>query len=261
LSFVEVNDLKVHYRIEGEGDPLLLIHGLGSDLRSWEFVEPLLTPHFKLIMLDQRGHGRTKGPFGDTIPASQFSIDLDTFLNEIGLDSVYIFGVSMGGLIVQQFAIDQTERIKKMVLGATGPRITEATVDEVWAWREAQVEGGAEGYFWRSTQGCHTKEFIESNPDIIEHQRSKESLVNPDGIIAAGLGLAMHNTLNELSTLEIPTLVIHGEEDQVFPVAEGKLIHETIKDSQLVLLPKTGHSINTSRPKEVAENLIKFLNE
>ena len=261
MAYAEVNDLKMFYRVEGDGGPLLLVHGIGSDSRGWEFMEEALAQHFKLIIPEQRGHGRTTGPFGETISASVFAQDLDTFLTNLGIDSVHVFGVSMGGLISQQFAVDFPHRVRKLVLGATGSRITEATVDEVWAWREAQVERGAEGYFWRSTQGCHTKEFIENNPDIIEHLKNKENLVNPEGVMAAGLGLAMFSSLEQLNSISVPTLIIHGEEDQVFPVEEGKLIHEHIPNSQILLLTKTGHSINTERPKEVSEHLIKFLKE
>jgi len=257
----EINGITMKYRIVGEGPPVLLVHGLGGDMRGWEFQEEPLSKHFKLIMMDQRGHGYSTGPGMDTISAEVFANDLNALLEHIGIDRVSVVGGSMGGLISHQFVLDFPERVNKLVLISTGPKITEQTIDVVYAWREAQVAGDDEAYFEASIRSSYPEEFIEQNKDVIEYIKNRENLLNEEGVLAAGLGLATFNVEERLHTIKNPTLIIHGAEDMIFNVSLAQETAKQIPNSKLVILPGCGHDPNIQMTGQLNQLLIDFLSD
>jgi pimeloyl-ACP methyl ester carboxylesterase len=256
---LKLDDVTLHYRIEGEGPPLLLIHGLGSDIRGWEFQEKELAKHFQLILVDQRGHGHSTGPEMDAVPVSVFAKDMVTLLDHLGISKAHVAGGSMGGLISQEFALSYPERVDRLILISTGYKITEETVDEVFSWREAQVEGGDVAYFRKATDSCYPKEFIENNKELMDYLFSKENLLNPDGVMAAGIGLAMFDATDRLAGLKHPTLIVHGDLDKVFDVSLAQEAHEMIPNSRLEIFKGCGHSSGTQMKDKMNETIIDFL--
>ncbi len=261
MQEVRINDIMLKYRIAGEGPPVLFVHGLGSDMRGWEFQEKSLAEHFTLILVDQRGHGHSDAPGMDMVPAEVFAADLNALLDSIEVEKVSVVGSSMGGLISQQFALDYPNRVHKLVLIDTGPKITEETIDEVYSWREAQVEGGDEAYFWEATRSCYPEEFIQNNKETIDYLMNRENLLNPDGVLAAGLGLSSFNVEERLHELEMPTLIIHGQVDRVFDVSLAHLLSNYIPNSELVILPGCGHDPGVQMTDELNQLLIEFLSD
>ncbi len=255
----DVNGVEMFYRTTGQGDPILLVHGLGGDIRSWEFQENALAEHFTLIMPDQRGHGHSGGPDADTVSTEDFANDLATLLDKLNYDSLHVVGHSMGGMIAQQFALDHPEYVEKLVLIDTAPRITEATIDEVYSWREAQVEGGAEAYQEASVRSTFPREFIQNNPNLIDYLMSRENLVNQEGVLAAGLGMASFDITDRLSEIDAETLIIHGEEDAIMGLSLAKVMHERFPDSHIITFADCGHSPPVQCQDELNQIIIKFL--
>jgi pimeloyl-ACP methyl ester carboxylesterase len=259
LTSIRVNNIKLFYRVNGEGPAVLLIHGLGGDIRGWEFQEDELAKHFTLLMPELRGHGRSGGPDAPVVTAKMFAEDLAVFLKTLGYDDVHVVGHSMGGVIAQQFTLDFPELVRKLVLIDTAPKITEETIDEVYSWREAQVEGGQEAYHLAATKSTYSEEFIENNRDLIDYLLNREDLVNEEGVLAAGLGLASFDVTEKLSDIRVETLIIHGESDRIIDYSLGKILHEEIPNSELVSFPKCGHSPTVEKREILGQILIDFL--
>jgi 3-oxoadipate enol-lactonase len=230
-------------------------------MRGWEFQEPALAKHFELVLLDQRGHGLSSGPGVDFITAEIFSRDLKAFLDSLGYSKVHVVATSMGGIIAQQFTLDWPEMVEKLVLIDTGPKITEQLVDVVYGWREAQVEGGDEAYFWASTRSCYPPEFIESNKEIIDYLFGQENRVNPDGVVAAGLGLSTFDVVDRLASIRAPTLIVHGTLDGLFDVSLGRLMDDKIPDSRLEIFEGCGHCPQVQMKERLNKLVIDFLLE
>jgi pimeloyl-ACP methyl ester carboxylesterase len=191
MPYLELSDFSMFYKTLGEGDTVLLIHGLGSDTRGWEFQEDALAKHFHLVIPDMRAHGQsTVKELGMMIPPNQFAEDIDALLSHLGHERVHVVGQSMGGIIAQQFVLSYPHRVNKLVLIDTAPKITEQTVDEVYSWREAMVEGGQEAYFWTSLRSGYSDEWIKNNPEMVQYFKDKSQDVNEAGVVAAALGLA-----------------------------------------------------------------------
>jgi pimeloyl-ACP methyl ester carboxylesterase len=248
------------YKTIGEGSPVLLIHGLGGDHRGWEFQEEALAARFHLIMPDLRGHGQTTvDELGMMIPPDLVADDLNALLEHLGLEKVHVVGISLGGMIAQNFVIRYPERVDKLVLIDTTPKITEDLIDVVYSWREAQVEGGDEAYFWTSLRSGYSDEWIENNPDMVQYLKEKSADTNDEGILAAGLGFSTIDFTEQLSTIKSKTLIIHGEEDRIMKLELGRMLHEGIRGSSFKVFKECGHSPNVQMTDELNKTLIEFL--
>ena len=260
MPFLKLSDFSMFYKTLGEGDTVLLIHGLGGDTRGWEFQEPELAKHFHLILPDMRAHGQsTVEELGMMIPPNLFAQDIDALLSHLGHERVHVIGHSMGGLIAQQFVLDFPHRANKLVLIDTAPKITEQTVDEVYSWREAMVEGGQEAYFWTSLRSGYSDEWIDNNPELVQHFKERSQDVNEAGVVAAGLGLATIEFESRLSEIKSKTLVIHGADDRIFDIALAQIMDEKIPNSELKVFEECGHNPTVEYTDELNQTLIDFL--
>jgi pimeloyl-ACP methyl ester carboxylesterase len=248
------------YKTAGKGEPVLLIHGLGGDHRGWEFQEKDLAAHFHIIMPDLRGHGQTTvDELGMMIPPDLIADDLNALLEHLGLEKVHVVGISLGGLVAQNFVLRYPNRVNKLVLVDTTPKISEDLIDVVYSWREAQVEGGDEAYFWTSLRSGYSDEWIENNPDMVQYLKEKSADTNDEGVLAAGLGFSTIEFTEQLSNIKAETLVIHGDDDRVMKLELGEMIHEGIKGSKLKILEGCGHSPTVQMTEEFNNTLIEFL--
>jgi pimeloyl-ACP methyl ester carboxylesterase len=256
----DYDDISIFYKTAGEGDPVLLIHGLGGDHRGWEFQEKDLAARFHIIMPDLRGHGQTTvEELGMMIPPDLVADDLNALLEHLGHEMVHVVGISLGGMVAQNFVIRYPKRVDKLVLVDTTPKITEDLIDVVYSWREAQVEGGDEAYFWTSLRSGYGDEWIENNPDMVQYLKEKSADTNDEGVLAAGLGFSTIEFTKQLSNIKAKTLIIHGEDDRIMKLELGKMILEGIKGSKLKVLEGCGHSPTVQMTDEFNKILIKFL--
>jgi pimeloyl-ACP methyl ester carboxylesterase len=259
VPYLEIDDLSMFYKISGDGRPVLLIHGLGSDNRSWEYQEDELKNHFQLVMPDLRGHGLSEGGISDFVPAQRFAEDLNALLSHLDIDRTHVVGESMGGIVALEFALDFPQRLNKLVLVDTTPRVTEETADVVYGWREAQLAGGDDAYFWANVRSCFTPEWIVKNPSTIEHLRQRAQSLNPEGAVAAGLGLISTDLTNRLSDINAETLIVHGDKDEIINIEMGRIINRGIKGSKLKVLNGSGHVPTVQKTKEFNRLLTSFL--
>jgi 3-oxoadipate enol-lactonase len=260
MPFLELDDFLMYYKTLGAGKPVLLIHGLGGDTRGWEFQEEELAKHFHLILPDMRAHGQsTVKELGMMIPPDQFAKDIEALLSHLGHERVHVVGISMGGMIAQQFVLDYPHKVNKLVLIDTAPKITEQTVNEVYSWREAMIEGGQEAYFWTSLRSGYSEEWIQNNPEMVQHFKEQAQDVNEAGVVATGLGLATIEFENRLSEIKSKTLIIHGNEDRIIDIELARIMHERIPDSELKVFTECGHNPNIQYIDEFNQTLIDFL--
>ncbi|NHI84258.1 MAG: alpha/beta fold hydrolase [Candidatus Thorarchaeota archaeon] len=255
-------DLLMFYKVVGNGEPLLLIHGLGSDHRGWEFQEEALAAHFQLIIPDLRGHGQTEvDELGMMIPAAVFADDLAALLQHLKHPKVHVVGHSLGGIVAQSFVLRYPDRVRKLVLMGTTPKVTDDLIDVVYGWREVQVEGGQEAYFWTSLRSGFSDEWIENNPDIVQHLKELSEEANEEGIVAAGLGLASTDFTGRLGEIKAETMIIHGDEDRIIKPEMGVLLHQGIQGSVMKVFKKCGHSPTVQEQDRLNGVLIEFFKD
>ncbi len=261
---VRVNDISMYYEIHGEGEPLFLIMGLGGDHFRWFRILPLLAENFKVVTFDNRGVGKTDKP---DIPYTMkmMADDVAGFIDAVGIDKAHIFGISLGGMIAQNFALLHPDRIISLMLGCTfcggshsvsnessGRSVLDPSLIETMLPEERAVE---------MLPALYSREFIDNNPDFVNIQIEYAKNNPPDPVgYRRQLGAAgTHNTYDRLPEVELPTLVIAGDADVLIPAENSRIIASRIPDAELVILPGLGHGFYTEANKETAEILTDFM--
>jgi 3-oxoadipate enol-lactonase len=260
VAFVQNQGARIYWDEQGAGEPLLLIMGLGYPSVMWHRSRPVLAQQYRTIALDNRGSGQSDVPSGQytiTLMAS----DVAAVLDAAGEESAHVFGVSMGGMIAQEFALQYPHRVRSLILGCTaagGPTAVraEAEVNRVLMSRELTPEERAQAmrpYVYDS----HTP--VEKIEEDLEIRR--KWIPRPEGYSAQLQGILAWESCSRLPQITVPTLVIHGESDRLIPPANGKLIAERIPGAEFALLPHASHIFATDQPEAAHKAVLKFLSE
>ena len=251
----------MYYEIDGEGEPLLLIHGVRGSLRNWEYLRPFLRGNFRLILPELRGHGRSS-PLTEVTKVPVFAEDMLTLLNELNLERCMVAGHSIGGFIAQQLALDSPKRVKKLILIASAPLVDIETAT-------AQIKIGQLAYdpdpekavekllsfaFFDSEKMRNTQGMLDL---LLFDQKEGQRLANSHG--AAQGAAASFNVQDRIHEIKIPTLLIIGEHDDTFPKKWGDFYQEHLDDVTVRIIPETNHAINFEQPEALAQAIIDYV--
>lgn len=251
-----VSGRELHYLRRGSGEPLLLIQGMSGTHVAWG--EPFLAAlerDFDCVVYDHRGVGlsaRVDEPF----TLAHLADDAVGLLDGLGIDSAHVMGISMGGMVAQELALNFPKRVRTLTLGCTycggaGARLT----GEVVARRlgQALLSRDRERIV-RVGWEVNLSEGFRSDPDHFGPFREMALAVPaplPVVMLQAQAAMA-HDTSARLASVAVPTLVIHGSEDQMLDVSNGKLIASLIPGARLELLEGAGHLFWWEQPERSA---------
>jgi pimeloyl-ACP methyl ester carboxylesterase len=263
MPFADNGGVRIRWETRGEGEPVLLVQGLGYTLEMWHRVAPVIADAgFRVVSFDNRGVGRSDVPPGPYAYADM-AADAVAVLDAAGIESAHVYGVSMGGAISQQLAIDAPERVRSLVLGATycgGPAFHPAE-PEVYEALAARGRGlsPAEGvrlvlpYIYdRSTP----LERIEEDLAIrLRHYPRIEGYLAQ---LAAG---ADWDATPGLPGIAVPTLVIRPESDRLVNPENSREVAARIPGARLVALAGASHLFPSDRPEEANALVLGFLRE
>jgi pimeloyl-ACP methyl ester carboxylesterase len=254
---------RLYWESTGAGDPVLLIMGLGLSGGAWWRTVPVLSRRLRVITFDNRGVGRSRA-FSYAYTTEAMADDAVSVLDDLRLERVHVYGLSLGGMVAQQLALRHPERVRSLVLGATnagGPRAVRAD-DEVVVFFRRRLRMPADEAAWASVPfnygpRCRAEHFDRIEEDIAQR------LAHPFAerayraqMFAAGV----HNCYGRLPSIAAPTLVVHGRQDRIIPVANAQLIAERIPGARLQILEESGHLYTTEEP-EVDDTIAAFLAE
>ena len=260
MPHVTRDGANIYWEETGSGDPLLLIMGLGATLDWWFRLTPALSKRFRTILLDNRGVGRSDVPPGpSSIPG--MAADAAAVLDAAGVAAAHVFGASKGGMIAQEFALQYPERTRSLILGCTacGGR------DAVPAKREVAQALNARASMTREeamrVMVPYTFDASTSRALIDEELAMRlRATVPNEGFFAQLQGIrAWGGSLSRLGTLDVPTLVIHGESDELVPPENGRIIARAIPNARLVMLPNASHIFYTDQPVVAQQAILSFL--
>jgi pimeloyl-ACP methyl ester carboxylesterase len=253
-----VGDVTLNYRIDGSGDPLVCIHGVGSYLEAWSGVVERLKDRFTILTFDLRGHGhssRAKGRY-----------EIDDFVNEAlaladkaGFSTFNLAGFSLGGLIAQRLALTHLERLRKLVLLSTVAGRTPEERTRVLERLSALRAGTPADHHNASLSRWLTEEFQDNNPEVIATLRQRDAENDPECYAAAYRVLAETDFGGFLDQIRCPALIATGEDDAGSNPRMARYMHERIPGSKLAILPGLRHSILIEAPQTVADLMREFL--
>jgi pimeloyl-ACP methyl ester carboxylesterase len=252
---------RLHWEATGDGEPVLLIMGMGLSGGAWWRTVPVLARRLRVITFDNRGVGRSRA-FSYAYTTEAMADDAATVLDAVGVQRAHVYGISLGGMVAQALALRHPERVHSLVLGATspgGPRAARPSAEVGAFFRRrlgmAPEDAARESVPINYGPRCRAEHFERIEEDLAQR------LAHPFSERAYRAQLfaaAWHNCLGALPRIAAPTLVVHGALDRVIPVANAHLIADHIPGARLRILDEAGHLYPTEAP-EVDEAIARFL--
>jgi pimeloyl-ACP methyl ester carboxylesterase len=249
--------------LAGDGPPLLLIPGLGATRVIFDPVLPFLTPHLRVAVYDQRGIGASQsdpGPF----TTEQLGDDGVAVLDGLRLERATVLGASFGGMVAQQLAVRHPDRVSALVLAATGPGNAHLVREPDPAASDALLGKGARTPADAYRVACtvlYSRTFQEEHAGFIEQQvRDRARRPIAPRVFQAQLAASRgHDAWDRLPSIACPTLVMHGSEDAVMPLANAELLAARIPGAVLMVFDGAGHLFFHEQPARTAQALTTFV--
>ena len=263
MAIAEVNGQALYYEVTGEGDPLLCVHGLACDTLAWIPQIQAFAAEHRTVIFDNRDVGQSSMATGE-YEIADMARDALALADELELDSFHLLGISMGGAIAQEIALQAPDRVRTLTLavtfhdsGAYAQRLA-----EVWGARVNQIS--REQHVDELMLMNHSEAFFD-NPEMVEFVRT--AILNnphPQPPEAFGRQLAAcgrHDVRDRLGSLTMPTHVIGGERDILVPIWKQRDIAALIPGAKLTVLPEAPHGLSLERAEEFNAAVLEFVRE
>jgi len=245
---------RLHYIVEGSGPPLVLVGGKTSSIEGawWRYI-PRLAERLKVIALDNRGAGASDKP--DTpYTTSLMAEDALTVLRDGGETSAHWFGISLGGMVLQQLAVDHPDAVRSLILGAThcgGERLPTGSADNA-----PVVEGRL-----RRFGNLYDARFIAEHADWVEEDAKHFGKMPLHAIVRQDQAVKQHHLCGRLSEIRQPVLILHGRQDRMVPLARGEELQRSLPDARLQVLDPAGHQFHSEQFPAVLRMVQDFVLE
>ncbi len=257
---IKANGIEIHYELSGrpEAPVVMLSHSLASSLKMWEPQMEMLRSHYQVLRYDSRGHGQsevTPPPYTLELLAE----DAIGLLDALGIQRVHWVGLSMGGMIGQAIGLLHPERLLSLCLCDTSAVVPEE-MQPVWEERIESVRArGMRSQFEATMERWFTPSYLQSNEPMLKLIQEEFLATSPEGYIGCASAIRRLNYLNRLDEIDLPTLLLVGEEDPATPVTASRAIHERIRNSEMVVLPSCRHLSNVEQAEAFNRHLLGFL--
>jgi 3-oxoadipate enol-lactonase len=247
---------ELHYERRGDGEPLLLVQGLGGNSLHWG--EPFLAElerDFELVLYDHRGSGRSAALAGDLTTAG-LAADALALLDALGLERVHVLGISMGGMVAQELALAEPARVRSLTLGCTscGGTQSRPTDPEVVRRLTAAVLSRDRERMLRTGFELVVSEAFARDPEHYAAfaEAARRHPADVPLLMAQQAAVVAHDTYARLRGLQVPTLVVHGTEDRMLAAVNGDLVASLVSGARLELLDGVGHLFFWEQPQRSA---------
>jgi poly(3-hydroxyalkanoate) depolymerase len=263
-QFVDVDGVRLRASTRGAGPALLIITGLGASLELSEpFERQIVARGRRVISFDAPGVGESTGyRWPKRMPGVARTIEL--LLDELGHRQVDVIGVSLGGVVAQQLAHQAPDRVRRLVLAATGPGVvglggipgSPRAMLALLTRRRYQ----SPDYYRRVAGGLYGG-MARTDPDGLLHGSIARFSQTPTlgGYLGQLYAISLWTGVPWLGRLRQPTLILTGDDDPIIPVLNGRILAHLIPDAELRIIPDGGHLFLLERPAEIADLVADFL--
>ncbi len=259
MPYAMNGETRIYWDESGVGNPVLLIMGLGYSLDMWHRTRPVLAQRYRTIAFDNRGIGRsdtTPGPYSIALMAS----DAAAVLDAAGVSQARVIGVSMGGMIAQEFVLRYPQRVERLVLGCTscgGANAVPGTPEALrvlTARADMPPEEACRAAVPYIYDASTPRERIEEDLALrLRHFPSRE------GYLAQLQGILAWSSYSRLDQIRTRVLVIHGETDPLIPAENARILAGRIPGAKLVLIASASHIFTTDQPAASHAAMLEFL--
>ena len=251
------NGIKLYSESAGKGDALLLLHGLGSRGEDWGLQVPFFASRYRTITADLRGHGQSDKPPGPySVP--MMAADVVGLLDVLGIDSAHIVGLSMGGMIAFQLAVDHPERVRSIVIVNSGPALVPRSAGEWLRIRQrlilAQLFGPA-----RTGKFLSKRLFPKPDQSFVREQFIERWAKNDRNAYLSSIrALIGWSVMDRIGAIRCPVLVISGDRDYT-PLDLKRQYTALIPGAELVIIDDSGHATPIDQPDKFNRAVLDFL--
>jgi pimeloyl-ACP methyl ester carboxylesterase len=262
MPVAKIGNHKLYYELVGQGHPLVMIRGVGSNVDHWYDQVPALSQKFKLLLFDNRGIARSSDP-GGPFSIGDMAADTIALMDAVGIKKAHVLGYSMGGMIAQEMTLNYPQKIAGLILVATDCGISLRIKAEPEATRlfsemirlgtdEAKIEAA----------GClFAKQTFMNNPQVIQRytEVSQRYPASQRMLAKQWAAVTQHNACMRLPHISSPTLAITGSEDVLIPPQNAAILAERIPDAQMISIDGGGHLFLIEQPRQFNAAVIEFL--
>jgi pimeloyl-ACP methyl ester carboxylesterase len=259
-----VNGIDLQYIEAGSGDPLLLIMGFGGDHLAWAFQTPVFAQRYRVIAFDNRGAGQSDAP---DIPYTtrMMADDAAGLLDHLRIERAHVLGVSMGGMIAQELALNHPRRVRSLQLHCTLARPDRYMHALIENWRVVRGNVSAEEWMRIVALWLFSPVTYAERPEFVE-TIIQTGIANPHpftltGFLRQGDAVRTHDTLDRLGTLAAPTLVSVADDDILVPARCSRALAGAIAGAALTTLDRAGHCHFWERPDAFNAMCLEFLEQ
>lgn len=257
---IRSGDAEIVYWTLGDGPPVVLLHPFPVHHEFWLPVIDVLSSRYRLILPDLRGHGESEVGEG---PATmeKHAADVARVMDDADVGRAPLIGVSIGGYLIFEFWRRYRGRVAALVLSNTKAQAdnAEARAARLQAANDV-LERGTEPFFESMAQRVLSGTTRETRPDLVEGALKMMRAMSPQNVGQVQRGMAERpDSIETLKTINVPTLLITGDEDAMTGVNEAELIRQHIAGSELRVIPKAGHYAPWEQPEVVGRLLRQFV--
>ena len=251
---VRVGELELFHEVDGTGEPVLLLMGLGGAHHGWDLVRPDLARRHRLVLLDNRDAGASdeaRAAYG----LGDMAADALGVMDHLGIERFHVVGASMGGAIAQHLALQAPTRVASLVLASTWGRTDAFLAAVLRGWRLLAERLPGDALLAQQLPWAFTHRFFEKPPpelvamevpSVAAYQRQVDACL-------------AHDALALLPLLRTPALAVVGEEDILTPPRYGRAVAAALGRGEVALLAATGHACFIETPKPFAQRVLAFL--
>lgn len=257
-----VQGINLYYEVYGSGYPLILIRGLGSNADHWYCQIPAFSPHYSVVVFDNRGIGRSDIPDAP-FTISKMAEDTVFLMDVLGIPKAHILGISMGGMIAQEIALKYGQRVNGLILACTHCGGKQAIQPDPAIIRDlsGSLFGGSEEAVQKGLRCLFSERTIHETPGVVQRYGEVSKRFPPSAQILTHQLKAIqgHDTWADLVNIKNPTLVLVGNEDVLIPPENSKIISERIPNARLRMIEGGGHQFLIEQPDAFNNAVLEFL--
>ncbi len=264
MPIASINGVDINYEIGGQGEAVVFLHGYTGSTKDWANQVPVLSPKYRVVAIDHRGHGKSAAPSREEdYSVKILTEDVFSLLNLLGIRRCCLAGHSLGGFTALQFAVEHQDMLAGLVLVDTSSgqfardpsyaRLRQK-LDEL-----ARTQGMEAAFEYDAANNPMRTERFQRHPELREVSRQRVMQTSVDGYIYMSRAIGEWEPLTDrLSEIRVPALIFWGNEDLAFE-EPSRIMKEGIPDSELVTVEGVGHNPHEEAPDVFNEALLKFL--
>jgi pimeloyl-ACP methyl ester carboxylesterase len=274
VPYVDVENGKLYYTVNGSGPPLVLLHGAWASHGWWQWQVPDFAQAYQVYSYDARGHGKST-PLRDVFSVTGFTKDLEILLQRLQINETVLIGWSMGGIISMQFCLNHPKKVKALILIATSGHRIPGLKLRIYSHYFQAILGLLMDFAQPRKYDRSAQQFPRQNL-WLEHQvrnmlsplASKEVFNwvltdirdNPrENFFTVIKSLWNWEAKDKLRQIMVPTLIMAGQNDTLAPPRFSQLLHDVIPNSKLLIIENTSHYLVLERPELVNAEIVRFL--